>query len=150
MPVTDRFAGPLAEAWPQVGATLRARLLPPDECLPVPPAERRDIWAETHAHAPTVRHLQARAEADLTAPWPTPLAHQYARYFRDGDRETYERQVFARQQRVSRASVMAAVTLDPAWLDEVVDGVTLLCEQSSWCWPPTTTPGPCTARCCRP
>ena len=28
-----------------------------------------------------------------------------------------------------------AVTLDPAWIDEAADGVILLCEQSSWCWP---------------
>jgi hypothetical protein len=43
--------------------------------------------------------------------------------------------VFARQARLSRAAVLAAVTLEPASLDEVADGAILLCEQSSWCWP---------------
>ena len=60
-----------------------------------------------------------------------PLAHDYARYFRDGDRDAYEQVVFARQRRLSRAAVLAAATLDPLWIDEVADGVTLLCEQST-------------------
>ncbi len=53
----------------------------------------------------------------------------------DGDRDGYEEMVFARHHRLTRAAVMAATTLAPDWIDEVADGVTLLCEQSSWCWP---------------
>jgi hypothetical protein len=134
MPTTDRFAGPLAAAWPGLGPDLLARVLvPPDASLPVPPAHDRAAWSEPHAA--TLRHLRAQAERDLENPWPAPLASQYARYFRDGNREAYERRVFARQRRLTRAAVLAAATLDDTWLDEVVDGVTLLCEQSSWCWP---------------
>jgi hypothetical protein len=54
---------------------------------------------------------------------------------RDGDRDGWEQIAFARQQRLSRAVIAAAVTLDDRWIDEVADGVWLLCEQSSWCWP---------------
>jgi heparinase II/III-like protein len=97
--------------------------------LPVPPAIVRIVWADVDVP------FRARAEAERGSPWPVPLAHAYARYFRDGDREQYQRAVFARQDRLSRAAVLAAVTLDPAWVDEVADGVVLLCEQSSWCWP---------------
>ena len=133
---TDRFTGPLAATWPGLGATLLARVLvAPERALAVPPATDRDVWAADTVHGPTLRHLRAGADADLATAWPVPLASQYARYFRDGDRDTYEQLVFARQQRLSRAAVLAAVTLEPARLDEVVDGVTLLCEQSSWCWP---------------
>jgi len=131
---TDRFAGPLAAAWPQLGPGRTAALLaPPDACLPVPPAGDRRVWGRPDG--PTIRDLSRRAGADLGAPWPVPLVSGYARYFRDGDRDGYEQVVFARQHRLSRAVVLAATTLDPAWLDEVADGVTLLCEQSSWCWP---------------
>ncbi|MDQ7904084.1 heparinase II/III family protein [Phytohabitans sp. ZYX-F-186] len=134
MPPTTRFAGPLAAAWPDAGADLLARVLaPPDAALPVPPATERAVWSR--ADAATLRHLRAPAERDLGTPWPVPLASQYARYIRDGDRAAYEREVFARQRRLTRAAVLAAVTLDTTWLDEVVDGVTLLCEQSGWCWP---------------
>ena len=54
---------------------------------------------------------------------------------RDGDRDSWEQIVFARQERLSRATVAAAVTLDAEWVDEVANGLWLLCEQSSWCWP---------------
>ncbi len=76
-----------------------------------------------------------RARAEHGTPWPQPLAGQYARYRRDGDRVQYEDQVFGREDRLTRAVVAALVTQDPAWVDEVADGVILLCEQSSWCWP---------------
>ncbi|MFI6066655.1 hypothetical protein ACIA47_15540 [Micromonospora sp. NPDC051227] len=136
MAAADRFTGPLASAWPDVGvARLEWLLTSPELTLPVPPAHHRGVWAEPHVHGPTLADLRATAERDRTTPWPTPLANQYARYHRYGDRETYERQVFARQRRLTRASLIAAVTLDNGWLDEIVDGVTLLCEHSSWCWP---------------
>jgi hypothetical protein len=133
---TDRFSGPLAAAWPPLGRARTADLLlPPARSLPVPSAADRRTWAPEQVDEATIRDLRERAEADLASAWPVPLARGYARYFRDGDRDAYERIVFARQHRLSRAAVLAAVTLETAWLDEVADGVVLLCEQSSWCWP---------------
>lgn len=115
-------------------------LAAPGRSLPVPPASDRDAWSAANLHPPTLRALRDRATADLAAPWPVPLARGFARYFRDGDRDGYEQIVFARQRRLSRAAVMAATEVDPLdfdplWIDEVADGVTLLCEQSTWCWP---------------
>ncbi|MEV6343072.1 heparinase II/III family protein [Actinoplanes sp. NPDC051851] len=101
----------------------------------VPPATDRAVWDPVILDAATLDGLRERAEADLVSPWPVPLASGYARYFADGDRDRYEQVVFARQARLSRATVLAAATLEPAWLDEVIDGTVLLCEQSSWCWP---------------
>lgn len=98
--------------------------------LPAPTADDRAAWSHVDA-----ADLLARADADLGTPWPQPLASQAARVHRDGDRVAWENPAFARQHRLSRAVVAAAVTLDDRWIDEVVDGVQLLCEQSSWCWP---------------
>lgn len=127
MPADERFTGPLAQAWPGTTAEhLKAILLPPDQSLPA---------FEGAADAITVADLLTRAEQDLAHPWPHTLAHAAARYVRDGDREEYQEQLFARQQRLSRAVVAAVVTESPQWVDEVADGVVLLCEQSSWCWP---------------
>ncbi len=78
--------------------------------------------------------LVTQAAAEKGTPWPQPLVSHYARYFRDGNRTAYEGLVAARQQRLTRAVVMAAVTGEPAWLDEVIDGAYLLCEQGSWSW----------------
>jgi hypothetical protein len=95
--------------------------------------------------------LEQQAAAERGTPWPQPLVSHYARYFRDGNRTAYEGLVAARQQRLTRAVVMACLSQgnspggEPArlgepgsarqdWLDEVIDGAYLLCEQSSWCW----------------
>ncbi len=138
MQADDSFRGPLRAAWGSTGAAaVRPLLVPPGDALPVPTCEDRSTWdPQQGAIDPaTLDALSTRGRADLGTPWPQPLAHQYARYFGDGDRDQYEQLVFARQHRLTRAAVLAAVTLDPRWLDEVADGVTLLCEQSSWCWP---------------
>lgn len=140
----DRSHGRLAAAFhPQAGtdaagfeAALSSLLQPPASSLPVAPAGDRSVWgASGRAHAETVASILSRAEADRLQPWPLPLASAAARVHADGDREGWERPAFARQQRLSRAVVSAASTLDDAWLAEVLDGVWLLCEQSSWCWP---------------
>ena len=134
MPTSVRFAGPLAALWrgPDA-ASLRQLLVASPEGLPVPPAADRATWSALDPA--TLASLAARARSDLGTPWPQPLQHDHSRRWRDGDRDTYEQAVFARQHRLSRAVVMAAATLEDAWLDEVADGVTLLCEQSTWCWP---------------
>lgn len=100
--------------------------------LPVRPSGDRSFW--DGADTPTLTAVAARAEADLAVPWPAPLASHYARFFRDGNRTEYEDRVRERQRRLSRAALTAAWTGDVAWLDETVDGVLLLCEQSSWSW----------------
>ncbi|WP_194409988.1 heparinase II/III domain-containing protein [Microbacterium cremeum] len=140
----DRFHGRLAAAFaPQAGtdaaafaAALPALLQPPSSSLPVSPARDRTVWGGSgSADAEAVASILSRAEADRSQTWPIPLASAAARVHADGDREGWEHAAFARQQRLSRAVVAAATTLDDTWLSEVLDGVWLLCEQSSWCWP---------------
>ncbi|WP_063780761.1 heparinase II/III domain-containing protein [Nonomuraea sp. SBT364] len=127
--MTDTATGPLLTAWGAPGAPgalgekLAHLLLPPDAALP--PVSPADPGA-------AVRDL---ARAERGTPWPQPLASQYARYFKDGDRTSYETSVFTRQDRLTRAVLMAVATGDGAWVDEAADGIVLLCEQSSWCWP---------------
>lgn len=110
-------------------------LAPPSAALPIPPAGDRAAWSAERLDPPTYSALRERAMGDLVKPWPVPLASDFARFRRDGNRTEYESAVFARDKRLSRAAVMAAATLEEAWVDQVVDGVSLLCEQSTWCWP---------------
>jgi hypothetical protein len=145
--VYDRFvttAGPLIAEYARQAAVEPTRLagelpriLTADGTLPAPSAAARDTWDAERGTADraTTDDLLARARDDRGMPWPQPRASAAARVHRDGDRDEWEQAAFARQRRLSRAAVAAAVTLDDAWLDEVADGVWLLCEQSSWCWP---------------
>ena len=113
----------LATAWP--ADRVAALLVPCAESLPPAPT----------AEPVTLRALEERARTTLGEPWPAPRARDYARYFRSGDRDAYERLVFDHDRRLTRAAVLAAATGDQVWLDEAADGVVLLCERSTWCWP---------------
>jgi hypothetical protein len=129
-----RFRGPLAAAWGDAALpdALRSSLRFPG--LPVPAAADRATWDAVDGA--TIAALRAVAAADLGTPWPATTATMSARVHRDGDRDQHEQRVFARQHRLSRAAVLAAASPgDAVWLDEVADGVLLLCEQTSWCWP---------------
>ena len=142
---TPPFAGLLTAALARqadvephaLGAALKEILLPADRALPVAPAVDRSMWdpATGEADRATVAEVLRRASADLGEPWPVPLASAAARVHRDGDRTVWEDPAFARQHRLSRAVVAAAATGEERWIDEVADGVVLLCEQTSWCWP---------------
>ncbi|WP_457101756.1 heparinase II/III domain-containing protein [Microbacterium sp. P5_E9] len=141
-PATESFRGPLASIFErQAGVApgaladaLPSLLRHPAEALPVPPASDRSAWPRA-ADAATAAAILERAEADLGLPWPQPRAHDAARVHSDGDRDVWEQAAYARQRRLSRATVAAALTDHDKWYAEVLDGVWLLCEQSSWCWP---------------
>ncbi|RLK52693.1 heparinase II/III domain-containing protein [Microbacterium telephonicum] len=124
------FRGPLAAVLPDDWTDLLAA---PDASLPLSPATNRDVW--DHVDAGVRRAITATALAEQRTPWPQPLASQAARVHRDGDRVAWEDPAFARHQRITRAAVMAATTGAAEWIDAVADGIVLVCEQSSWCWP---------------
>lgn len=131
-----RFHGPLAAAWGDAARAdaLQGTLRGVGTALPVPPATDRTTWGAVDAA--TVAALREVADAELRTPWPATTASTFARVHRDGDRDQHEQRVFARQHRLTRAAVLAAAApAKDAWLDEVADGVLLLCEQTSWCWP---------------
>ncbi|MDP3953132.1 heparinase II/III family protein, partial [Microbacterium sp.] len=132
----SRYAGPLAEAFSPAG-DLALLLTTGERALPVPPSENRTVWdADTGTmNRPAAMAIIKRARAERATPWPQPRASDAVRVYRDGDRDDFEQAVFARVHRLSRAVVAAAVTREDAWVDEVADGVWMLCEQSSWCWP---------------
>ncbi len=99
----------------------------------IPTVDDRAAWQGVDV--PTVEVIRRSTIPDRGTAWPGALASAFARYRRDGNRTEYEGAVSDRQQRLTRAVVLAAVTDDPGWLDEAVDGIVVLCEQSTWCWP---------------
>lgn len=101
--------------------------------LPAPDVTDRSFWASDHV-TEALAPVLAAADTERGTPWPQTLASQYARFFRDGDRTVYEAHVAARHARLTRATLAALHDPRVEHLDEVVDGVLLLCEQSSWCW----------------
>ena len=130
-----QFQGRLTDEWGDTaGAPALAGLLrPPGHALGIPDSSDRSFWAGIDPA--TSAALVDRARREHGTPWPVALAGDYARYFLDGNREIYQDQVFARQDRLAATACATAVTGDPDLLRETLDGVILMCEQSTWCWP---------------
>ncbi|MDQ0662661.1 hypothetical protein QFZ35_001159 [Arthrobacter ulcerisalmonis] len=137
LPPTFATSAPLASLWGHAATVpaLTTSLEGATGRLSVPRAAA-PAWRSVPDDALAV--LREQAASEHGEPWPQPLVSHYARYFRDGNRTAYENLVGARQQRLTRAVVMALTAADReaanAWLDEVIDGAYLLCEQSSWSW----------------
>ncbi|MBL0888838.1 heparinase II/III domain-containing protein [Myceligenerans indicum] len=101
--------------------------------LPAPDVTDRAFWTSERMGSALASAVENAASA-LGTPWPEARVAQFARFWRDGDRKDYEGNVIARQHRLTYATLAALHTGDERFLDEVIDGVILLCEQSTWCW----------------
>jgi hypothetical protein len=113
---------------------LAARLPQPGSWRPYPAVRDRAAWDAVHPA--TREHLLGQAARTLAKPWPVLTATGYARFFTDGDRQAYERPYFARRDRLT-AAVLTAALAGPSRsrADDIIDGVWLLCEETSWCLP---------------
>jgi hypothetical protein len=125
---------PLAGRWGQPDPSALEKLLTGARSgIPVPPSTDRAAWAGVDPGAAAA--ILAEASADRIQAWPQPKLSQYARFWRDGVRTAYEAPAAELRRRTSVAVVAAAVTDAEEWLDEAADGLLMLCEQTSWCWP---------------
>ena len=83
------------------------------------PRERKDA----------IRALAARWRQE---PYPLLTATQYMAFARSGDRAAFEAPYFRRRRKLCAAALGACLEADPADMDAVIDGLWLLCEESSW------------------
>ncbi|GAB3744052.1 heparinase II/III domain-containing protein [Microlunatus parietis] len=123
-------------------ATRLADLLPPDKvtaALADPPprlapaAEDHDRWAQVSVADRA--EILATAEELADRPWPILLASEYARFHQEGNRVGYEEPYFERRTRLTAVTLAAALTGDPRWLTEAVDGISLICDELAWTVP---------------
>ncbi|NHI16598.1 heparinase II/III family protein [Microbacterium excoecariae] len=98
-----------------------------------PDATDRSAWDAVDPGARAA--LLASADAEAGAPWPELLLRHWTAYGSDGDRLAYENPFFARSERTVRAVLAAALDPTPSRVRQAADGLWLLAEQSSWCWP---------------
>jgi hypothetical protein len=106
--------------------------LPPElpDFRPAPPISDREAWTNLPADI-AERLLTDGAEA-LAKPWPALLASDYMRYLREGDRARFEALYFARRNELNALVLAECVADDGRFLDAVIDGIWLLCEESGW------------------
>jgi hypothetical protein len=112
---------------------LESALLPREKFHPFPTASERGAWDALPPE--TRKHLIGRGEAALARPWSALPATLYLQYARVGDRRNYERPYFDRRDKLADLVLGECAEGKGRFIDEIVNGVWLLCEESSWCIP---------------
>ncbi len=98
--------------------------------VPAPPATDRVFW--TGLSDGMKKALIADAEQELETPWPALTASAYRAFTQTGDRAGYEAGYFARRLRLNSLALAEAVEGAGRFVDALIDGIVLVCEESGW------------------
>ncbi len=115
-----------------LGGPALAKLPASGTWRPLPPLSDRAAW---EVDAASTSAVVKRAEDLSSGEWPVLPAAQWLAFLRSGNRSGYEARYFGRRHRISAALQAACITGDPRWIDDVLDGVWLVCEETSWSVP---------------
>jgi hypothetical protein len=108
-------------------------LIPRAEWRPFPTSEDRAAWAGL---AEAVRRAYVEeGEKAAAGEWPALSAVRYLDFVRDGNRSRYEQAYFARRRRLLALGIAECIEGRGRFLDELANGIWLVCEESSWCLP---------------
>ncbi len=104
---------------------------------PFPPAAVR----ERYESLPTAlrESVLKEGESYLGYQYPRIFATDYLRFSRTGDRVAYEDLYFARRHALCALAAAECVEHSGRFLDDIVNGIFLLCEESGWQLPPHNT-----------
>ncbi|MFL7807167.1 MAG: SCP2 sterol-binding domain-containing protein, partial [Anaerolineae bacterium] len=108
-------------------------LLPREKWHPYPTINDRAGW---HALPETLRKaLIAQGEEALDGEWPVLLAVRYLDYARNGNRTRFAEVRSLRRHMLLSLVMAECVEAQGRFLDEIANGIWLICEESSWCVP---------------
>jgi pimeloyl-ACP methyl ester carboxylesterase len=108
-----------------------ASVLPaPGAWHPYPKAGDTAGWAKV-PEAVRTAHVRL-AEKSLGADWPAPKASVFLDFVRDGNRTRYEAVSFGRRVRLAEAVVAEAIEGKGRFVDDILDGIWTICEESFW------------------
>ena len=112
---------------------LARNLVPPDSFKPYPDIEERAFWEDV----PDTLRIKLIREADsyLGKPWLQMTATEYLGFERVGNSYEFEHKYYERRRRLSWLVVAECMEADGRFLDEIVNGIWLICEESSWTMP---------------
>ena len=95
-----------------------------------PPARDRAAWSALPAESrEALRRLAAEYRG---ADYPALTARQFMAFARAGDRVVYEAPYFLRRRKLCAALLGICSDGDTSGLDDVIDGLWLLCEETGW------------------
>lgn len=108
-------------------------LQPQQAFCPLPKLTDRAAWEGLPA---SVRQAHiGRAEEALGYAWPALPATLYLEYSRIGNRSNFEAPHFARRHTLATLVLAECMEAQGRFLDDMVNGIWAICEESSWCIP---------------
>jgi hypothetical protein len=109
---------------------LRAKLVPVGQWRPYPRATEREAWMQVPADLRAA--MVKRADVWKGKEWPSLLATTALDFKRNGNRTRYESAQFGRRHRLVDLVLGECAMGDGRYLDEITNGVWLICEESFW------------------
>ncbi len=109
---------------------LRRSIRPRAEWRPWPAADDRTAWQSLLLELKT--SIITGAGEQLGRPWPSLPASLFLEYARKGIRANYESVRRARRDRLTLAALAECIEGRGRFLDDVLDGLWLTCEESFW------------------
>ena len=115
----------------RVSAEMLSQVLSPRASWrPYPTIEDRRFW---QALPPEIRNaVLDSASSRLGTPWPALPASVFLDYARNGNRSRFEALSFARRNRLRHAAFAECIEAQGRFLDEILDGLWFICEESFW------------------
>src|SRR5947209_1613749 len=112
---------------------VEATLTPAGAWHPFPTASERGAWSALPDDVR--RRIIVEAEEYLGTEWPELPATMYADFQRNGNRSRYEERYFARRGALSHLVLGECMEGMGRFLDDIINGVWAICEETSWCVP---------------
>lgn len=104
---------------------------------PFPSCKERGSWARLPADL--AAQLTARGEQYLSFSYPQILATDYMAYCRNGNRVNFEEKYFVRRRALCALVLAECVEYKGRFLDDIINAVLLICEESCWQLPAHNT-----------
>lgn len=121
----------LASAFPP--GKLQGALMDRDRWKPYPVAADRAAWSALPEDA--LKRMAAAGEEQVGKPWPMLPATLFLEYRRNGNRSRFEAVCSARRSRLRELVLAECAVGNGRFLDEIVNGVWAVCEETSWVYP---------------
>lgn len=123
----DRLANRFSLEW------FRENIIPRGEFKPYPTADDRPAWLAVDKRVKD--SVLSEAVAALSEPWQAFPATRYLDFSRNGDRSRFQGLYFGRRQRGRVFTLAECIEGQGRYMDEVVNGIWLVAEESSWVLP---------------
>lgn len=102
--------------------------------LPFPSASAKKAYG--HLPEPLRQRLIAEGEACLDCPYPPIYATDFMAFQRTGNRVDFENLYFKRRYHLNSLVMAECVETKGRFLDQIINGIFVLCEESAWQLPP--------------